>query len=417
MRPGILLVGSAFVFAATTLVVAQRPDAFMASRDHAAIRYTATAPTDPVARLNQRLAAGERLASEPVSGYLKSVLAALDISPTSQMLVFSPTSAQADRISFLNPRAIFYRDDVAVGWVRGADTLELVGHDPKQGAIFYTLDQSAATPRFVRDTTTCLECHLTWDTLAVPGWTATSMYPLPDDKNAYANGLPTDQRSRLSERWGGWFVTGQTGGARHMGNLPVMPADKGKSKIAVPTRPLESVTGVVDTAGFPTPYSDVVSLLVFNHQTQMLNLLTRIGWEARVAEVVPANLPRVKDAAADVVDYMLFVDDAPLAGKVQGGSGFAEQFAAAGPKDSRGRSLRELDLTRRVFKYRCSYLIYSDAFEALPAAAKAAVYDRMATVLTGRDTAAKYRSFTQAERQAVLEILRDTKKDLPPSLR
>lgn len=416
MRPGALVAGAALLFAATSVVVAQRTDAFNGSRDHAAIKYSVTPGNDPVASLNRRLEAGETLAFEPTTGYLRAVLTALNISTTSQMLVFSPTSAQADRISFLNPRALYYNDNVAVGWVRGTDILELVGQDPRQGSIFYTLAQSASTPpRFTRDDNTCLACHLTWDTLAVPGLTTTSMFPLADDKNVYANGFTIDQRNLLSQRWGGWFVTGQHGGARHMGNVPVMVADKGKSKITVAVRPLESLTGVLDLAGFPTPYSDVVSLLVFNHQTHMVNLITRMGWEARVAEVEPGRDSRVREAAVDLVDYMLFVDEAPLPGRVQGTSGFAEDFASRGPKDSKGRSLREFDLVKRVFKYPCSYLIYSDAFEALPAAAKQAVYDRLRVVLSGQDTSAKYKSLSAADRQVVLEILRDTKKDFPRS--
>ncbi len=416
MRPGVLLASAAGLLAVTTVTVAQRTDAFTASRDHAAIRYTATAGNDPIARLNQRLEAGERLAWTATSGYLPAVLEALNISPTSQMVVFSPTSAQANSISFLNPRALFFSDDAAVGWVRGTDILEAVGQDPRQGSIFYTLSQSpTGVQRFTREDATCLTCHLTWDTLAVPGLTSTSMYPLPDDKNAYANGFTIDQRNLLSQRWGGWFVTGQHGGARHMGNIPVLAADKGKSKIAVAVRPLASLTGVFDLAGFPTSFSDVVPLLVFNHQTHMVNLITRIGWEARVAQVEPDKASRVVEAAVDLVDYMLFVDEAPLPGRVQGGAGFAEHFAALGPKDSKGRSLRELDLTKRVFKYPCSYLIYSDAFEALPPPAKAAVYARLVTVLSGREPSPKYRSLSAADRQAVLEILRETKRDFPPS--
>lgn len=401
--------------AATTAVVAQRADAFNASRDHAAIRYSETPSNDPVAALNRRVSGGEKLASEPGTGYLRAVLTALKVPTSSQMLVFSPTSAQATKISFLNPRALYFNDSVAVGWVRGADVLELVGQDPKQGSIFYTLDQSASgPPRFKREDG-CLMCHLTWDTLAVPGLTTTSMFPMPNDKNAYANGFTIDQRNLLSQRWGGWFVTGQHGGARHMGNLPVQAADKGKSKIAVPVRPLDSLAGVLDLSGFPTPYSDVVALLVFNHQTQMSNLITRMGWEARVATAEPINAPRVREAAVDLVDYMLFVDEAPLSGKVQGTSGFAEHFASLGPKDSRGRSLREFDLVKRVFKYPCSYLIYSAAFDALPATAKAAVYDRLGVVLSGRDASPRYRALSATDRQAVLEILRDTKKDFPRS--
>jgi hypothetical protein len=264
----------------------------------------------------------------------------------------------------------------------------------------------------------CLACHLSWETLGVPGRILHSVYPLPDEKS-YVNGFTTMHSSPLDQRWGGWFVTGNHGGAKHMGNVPVMPADRGKSKVANPTRVLPSVEGLFDLKGYPTPYSDVVALLVLAHQTHMTNLITSIGWEARLAEARPSDdaALRVKEAARDLVDYLLFVDEAPLAAPVSGTSGFAERFAAAGPRDPQGRSLRDLDLRRRLFRHPCSFMIYSDAFDALPAAAKAAVYARMWEVLSGRETGPRYRHLTAADRRAVVQILDATKKDLPEYFR
>jgi len=144
-------------------------------------------------------------------------------------------------------------------------------------------------------------------------------------------------------------------------------------------------------------------------------MITRTGWEARVAAAQPSAdaTARVKDAAADLVDHLLFVDEAPLPHPVKGTSGFAEQFATTGPKDSQGRSLRDLDLQQHLFRYPCSYLIYSKAFDEMPAAAKSAVYARMAVVLNGRDPAPRYKRLTAADRKAVLDILKATKPDLP----
>jgi hypothetical protein len=248
----------------------------------------------------------------------------------------------------------------------------------------------------------------------VPGLTVLSTAPIPD-KNAYANGFTTDHRSPFSERWGGWFVTGQHGQSRHMGNVPVAPDDKGKSKITNPRAVLDSVKGQFDLAGYPTAYSDVVALLVLDHQTHMTNLLTRIGWEARVA--AGRGQERVGEAARDVVDYMLFGEEAPFPGRVQGTAGFAEKFAALGPRDSKGRSVRDFDLERRLFKYPCSYLIYSDQFSALPSTAKDAIYARLFAVLSGKEASPALKRLTAADRQAILEILRDTKQDLPAYFR
>jgi hypothetical protein len=146
-------------------------------------------------------------------------------------------------------------------------------------------------------------------------------------------------------------------------------------------------------------------------------MLTRVGWEARLAAAAPTNdaAARVREAAADLVDYMLFVDEAPLSSPVKGTSGFTEQFVKNGPRDSKGRSLRDFDLQRRLFKYPCSYMIYTEAFDALPAAARDAVYARLAVVLAGRDPAPRYKVLSAADRRAVIEILRETRKNLPAS--
>jgi hypothetical protein len=316
-----------------------------------------------------------------------------------------------------NPRAVFFNDTTAVGWVRGGDLLEVAVLDREQGPLFFALEQKppaagAPAPQLARDEQ-CLACHLSWETLGVPGLTVHSVYPLPDEKS-YVNGFTTVHGSPMEQRWGGWWVTGDTGNAKHMGNVPVMPGDK-KLAIANPLRPLPSIAGLFDTAGYPSTHSDVVALLVLEHQAHMTNLLTRIGWEARVAaaEGTKDGAARVREAAVDVVDYMLFVDEADFTGLVKGSSGFANWFTARGPKDSQGRSLRELNLRTRLFKHPCSYMIYTPAFDALLPAAKDAIYERMWSVLSGRQTAPKYKRLSRADRVAVAEILRDTKKDLP----
>ena len=403
-------------FFVTAILSAQRRDVFVASRDHAAIRYSSAPTDDAVARLNAALDAGTaKLDFDPASGFLRSVLDRLGVPVESQTLVFSQTSFQAPKINIQNPRAIYFNDTVAVGWVRGGDILEVTAVDPKQGVVFYQLPQDRSpAPRFTRNND-CLACHLSWETLGVPGLTVHSVHPLPDE-NSYVNGYTTVHTSPLEQRWGGWFVTGQHGGARHMGNIPVMPADKGKVKLANPRQPLASVEGLIDVKGFPTAHSDVVALMVLAHQTHMTNLITRIGWEARLAEAAPAEDAqlRVREAAADLVDYMLFVYEAPLTGPMKGSTAFAAGFAAQGPRDSRGRSLREFDLQRRLFRYPCSYMIHSAAFEALPSIARDAIYTRMWQVLSGRDKQPRYASLSAADRRAIVGILRETKKDLPP---
>jgi len=317
----------------------------------------------------------------------------------------------------LNPRAVFFSDTVAVGYIRGAKVIEVAAQDPTQGVVFYDLAQDPKSKPAFKRNNDCLACHLSWETLGVPGLMVQSVYPLKDE-NSYANGFTTVHGSPLDQRWGGWWVTGDPGGARHIGNVSVMYNDKG-ARVANPTRALPSLDGLFDLKGYLAPYSDVVALLVIDHQANMTNLITRTGWEARVAAASPsqAAATRVAESARDLVDYMLFVDEAPLVGPVKGSSGFAESFAVKGPRDGQGRSLRDLDLRQRLFKYRCSYMIYTPAFEALPPAAKTAVYSRLWEVLSGKDASPRYKGFTAQDRQAVVSILRETKKDLPDYFR
>lgn len=406
----------------TTAALAQRTDVFVESRNHPAIAYDSAAVDDPVSRLDAALERGSaHLDFGGESGYLESTLAALNIPTKSQALVFSETSAQAARIGVNNPRAIYFNDNVYVGWVRGADTLEVAADDPRQGVVFYTLEQKGGSaPRFKRERR-CLECHLTWDTLGVPGLTVLSTFQMADDPNAYANGVTVDHRTPIDQRFGGWYVTGSTGVARHHGNVPVIVPAAELAKPKGPSPRLESVATVFDTHGYPAQSSDVVAQMVLAHQAQMTNMLTRVGWEARVAEAaggVDNDVPgRVRAAARATVDYMLFVDEAPLSGRVVGTSGFAESFSSQGPRDAHGRSLRQLDLEKRLLRYPCSYMIYSPAFDALPPMAKSAIYDRMWQILSGADSGKKYARLSDADRRAIVEILRDTKRDLPSYFR
>ena len=415
--------------AAVTSVSGQRGGAFRASRDHPAIDYSEGAVDNAVADLNRRLDDGSAsLVFEGRSGYLRSALDALEIPVESQVLVFSPTSFQEEHVDFDNPRAVFFADDVAMAWVRGAEVLELAAQDRRQGTIFYTLEQMPGeAPRF-RRRETCLACHLSWDTLGVPGLQVLSMFPMPKDPNAYASGHATDHRSRLQDRWGGWYVTGSHGAVAHMGNVEVEEVDDPQATFGVVPPVIESLEGRFDLDGYPTPYSDLVALMVLEHQAHMTNLITRIGWEARrVAHrarmVAPADRGRstddgrfreiVDEAAVELVDYLLFVDEAPLPPGVEGGSGFTATFSARGPRDRRGRSLREISLDGRLFRYPCSYLIYTAAFDALPELALDAIYARMWAILSGEVSEAPYDRLALADRQAVVEILRDTRPGLP----
>jgi hypothetical protein len=379
-------------------------------RNHAAIRYDSTAARDPIAALNDRLASGEvTFERRGPSGYLQSALEALRVPVESQMLVFSKTSFQAAKIGPKNPRAIFFNDTVAVGWVRGGEVLEFVAQDPTQGAIFYTMSQASDKPVFERSDS-CVSCHASEATHYVPGMFIGSVFPGVDGTTMYGPAYTTDHRSPFELRWGGWFVTGTHNAKRHMGNAVASDASDLTAMITPQTVHVTDLQGRFDPAGYPSLHSDLVALLVIEHQAKMLNLMTRVGWEARIGEKESGRT--LDQAAAELVDYLLFVDEATLPGPIAGTSRFAEVFTSQGPRDSRGRSLRDLNLQTRLLRYPCSYLIYSAPFDNMPANAKAAVYDRLWEILSGRERDQRYDVLTAADRSAIREILSETKPEI-----
>jgi hypothetical protein len=381
-----------------------------------AIAYFTKPSADRVARLNAELQRGAvTLAFDPVQGYLPSILKALRVPAASQLLLFTRSSVQAPRISPRNPRALYFDDTVTLGFIPGAEFLEFAAEDPQQGVVFYTLDQRAVEKPVIERRDFCLSCHNNRSTLEVPGLlirsiaTAATGAPVPK----YGN-YTTDHRSPFDERWAGYYVTGHHGSLAHLGNAMLIDRTS-EARVTNDTFNLDSVADRFDSARYPSPHSDIVALLVFEHQMHMINLLTRLGWDARL--LLSASRPDASAilarSAEDMVDYLLFADETPLPAAVTGTSGFAGEFAARGPADHLGRSLRQLDLQTRLLRYPCSYMIYSDAFDALPPPARDAIYQRMWRVLSGQEAAPKYARLAAADRRAIVEILRETKTDLP----
>src|SRR5688500_9263130 len=417
-RVGVVICAAVMLALGLNGVLAQA--SLYVARDHPAIQYSSRAPREAIVKLNESIAKGDvSLPFDPLPrGYLASVLKALDIPASSQTLVFSENSLQRAHISKAAPRAVYFNDTVAVAWAKGAETIEVTALDPTQGVHFYSIPQRLSPkPQFIRRNADCLQCHLLPQTHGVPGVVTMSVLPLSDDKNDYAQGWEVDHRTPIEDRWGGWFVTGAQVPAKHLGNVAVLHVPKSYVRADVAPK-LAVACEAFDAAAHLTPHSDVVALLALNHQTRMVNLLTRLGWQSRIAahDGTKAGMlpPHVRDTAYELVDYMLFVDEAPLPSAVRGASGFTQQFPSKGPRDSKGRSLRDLDLTRRLLRYPCSYMIYTDAFDALPPAALAMVYERMWAILSGKVIEPEYAKLSAADRRAIIEILRETKKNLPP---
>ena len=408
MRTKGLLIGTAVWLGSIVAVTGQLQHPTLL-RNHQAIRYDSTPSQDPIARLNDKLKSGEAtLERRGPSGYLQAVLDALRVPVESQVLVFSKTSFQASRIGPKNPRAIYFGDTVSVGWVRGGEVLEFVAQDPRQGSVFYTMPQTSDTPLFERNDA-CVSCHASEATHFVPGMFIGSVFPDVNGTTMYGPAYTTDHRTPFEIRWGGWFVTGTHKATRHMGNAVATNSADLAAMITPESVHVTSLEGRFEPTGYLSLHSDLVALLALEHQAKMLNLFTRVGWEARIGEKEAGRT--IDQAASELVDYLLFVDEAALPGPITGTTTFAETFAASGPRDSRGRSLRELDLNTRLLRYPCSYLIYSEPFDGLPASAKSAVYARMWEILSGQERDARYAVLSASDRRAILEILTETKPD------
>lgn len=388
--------------------------------DHAAIQYAKAPADDAVIRLEQRLASGKaKLDYDPTLGYLPSLLQNLGLNADSQSLVFSKTSFQATKISPSNPRALFFNDEVMLGSVRGGDVLELAALDPRQGMVFYTLDvQKTDHPDFIRRDA-CLQCHQGPATMGVPGLLIGSVYPDANGMPASRSNNPvTDDDTPIQKRWGGWYVTGTTGGMSHLGNAVARDPRAPDVLDMKGSQNLTSLKGRFDFNGYAAQTSDLVALMTLEHETRMVNLLIRAGWDERIAEhdgktSDPESAAKIDADVNALVRYMLFAGEATLYDPVAGVSTFTKTFAALGPHDKQGRSLRDFDLEKRMFKYPLSYMIYSPAFDNLPDPVRARLNQALYDVLSGKNQDPAFAKTTAGDRKAILEIVRDTKTGLP----
>lgn len=400
--------------------------------DKAPISYRKAAATNRISRLQEQLDNGTlALQHDQEHGYLKSLLNALEVPEESQMLVFSKTSLQLRRITPRTPRAIYFNDDVYVGFCQRGDVLEVSASDPNLGTVFYTLDQEeAAKPAFQRNNDNCLVCHSSSRTGGVPGHVIRSLYADAGGQPIFSAGSRmVDHTTPLKQRWGGWYVTGTHGDQNHLGNLVI----KGRRVLEpVDNTQGENVQQLDDrfkVDRYLTPHSDIVALMVLEHQALVHNRITKANFAARQAAYDETTMNkilgndknhrlestgrRIASAAEDLVEAMLLVDEAALTAPVTGTSGYAEMFAAVGPRDSKGRSLRDLDMTSRMFRYPCSFLVYSEAFDALPDESRAVVWKKMWDVLSGENESEDYAHLSADDRRAIAQILDETKSDLP----
>jgi hypothetical protein len=397
------------------------------------INYSTTQQLDdPVARFNARLTAGKaKLNYDSRFGYLPSVLKQLGIPQASQVLVFSKTSLQNRLISPSTPRAIYFNDHSYIGFVRGGRVIEVASVDPKLGTNFYTLDQGKVDrPKFIRATGECLGCHATSRTRRVPGLLVRSVYPDRQGHPILRGGsFNTTYTSPIEKRWGGWYVSGKHIDLPHMGNQLVADRRAEQVDLTLPIGSPGSGKTLFDPADFLQPTSDVVALMVLEHQVAMQNVLIEARHQTLYAlrdqEILDRISPepgggltesirrRIDRAADRVVRAILFVDEAAIERPIAGHGDFRKVFEARPPATDDKNTLRKLELAGRLFKLPMSYLVYSESFDALPKIVMGQVYRKLHEVLTSPKIAGDFWHVDMRERIEILRILRQTKKGLP----
>jgi len=422
MIPRLALLAISFV--AQSLWMSAQRDFF----ELAPIKYSDTKSTDAMARLSADWEAGRKPLpkGEPLE-MLRTLLKQLEIPEESQVLVYSRTSQQNNLIRYYNPRAIYHSADTSVGYVPGG-SIEVASTDPVIGPVFYLLNKTrmGRADLAVRDNT-CLQCHGTSRTDLVPGLMVRSVFP---DKNGHpilsAGTYLTTDASPIKERWGGWFVTGTHGNFRHMGNTIAEQLDEGGARFDFETGAnWESLKGKIDTTKYLRATSDIVSLLILEHQCQTQNTLTKAAMEyRRLVYLQKAIDPEVDvtksegmasrsatDSAKEIVRAFLYCNEMDLGDGVEGDPAFVEAFEKGGRKDRKGNSMRQLRLYGRIFKNRCSYLIHSVAFASLPPVVRRKTLEELWGALNGNEK--EFAHLGARERERIVAILRETVKDLP----
>src|SRR5688572_8189616 len=380
--------------------------------EYPTIPYTTGKRTDRVAALIDRIERGElNLEHDGTRGYLESLLAALEIDPSSQTLVYSQTSLQSQLIGPKTPRALYFNDDVYVGYVQHGP-IEIASVDSNLGPVFYLLEQEAQGPRFSAELGRCMSCHDSYSLTGggVPRFIVGSGYTGTTGMLVSHEGwILISDRTPLKSRWGGWYVTGQHGSQVHLGNIVIKTLYDFDKLDELRKGNLDTLDGLVDTKPYLTSSSDIVALLVLQHQADVQNAITRVSYDARSA--AEKREEPLEETVERLLRMMLFVDAVEYTEPISGDPKFADQFASRAVRDSQGRSLRDFDLERRLFRYPLSYVIQSAAFDAVPGDAKRMFYARLGEVLSGADTSDSFAHLSAADRLRVLEILRDTKPD------
>jgi len=418
------------MFVAASVVHGQRLD--YEEEPH---NYWSAPVTDSCTDLDKALVEGKiNLTLGDSRKMAREVLAALKVPVESQVLVFSKTSLQKDRISPATPRALYFNDECYVGWVPGG-MMEFAGMDPHLGPVFYFLNPDRpdrSVPRLDR-TESCMNCHGGSMTNRVPGVMLRSVFPDSDGGMLLQAGTSLiDHTSPISSRWARWYVTGSHGSMEHMGNVTAVRAKDGT--VTLDRRKganVKSLTDHFDTTAYLRGDSDIVALMTLEHQVAMHSRLVEAAYDVRTAIARQASLRKELDEpptdefvgstkvvaeshAEKVLKCLLYCDEAAMPdGGVDGSPAFQDAFRGNRRSTKDGKSLKDFQLLTRLFKYRCSYLIYSRSWDALPEKFRELLYRKLHSILTAPEPVKGYEHLSPGERRDILEILRETKPGLP----
>ncbi len=384
-----------WLFASQLLLASAPLSAQLVNWEDEPIRYSESLPTrNPVAELQSKLEAGllDNDQALPPLKLLARLLDELKISTSSQVLVFSKTSLQDPLIGPKTPRAIYFNDQVHLGYVQNG-LIEVAVADPDLGAAFYTFDPQASQPRFARQVNRCLSCHGGPKTNGVPGFLIRSVYPNAEGQPVVrAGGSLSKQSTPLEKRWGGWYVTGTHGQQTHLGNYILNGDRKPKQIDNSLGHNRQTLADQFDTSHYLSPHSDLVALMVLEHQAEALNLLTSAIFVTRSVEHSLTNATtestqseanrRINSAVSPLVDHLLFTDEIELVAPIRGTSDFVDNFEQLGPFDSQGRSARQFELQQRIFARPWSYLIYSPQFAQLSPRLQQSIAEQLIKRLT-----------------------------------
>jgi hypothetical protein len=365
--------------------------------------------SDPFTRLKGQIEGGAvALDQYSPKAFLKSLLGALKVPEESQVLVFSTTSLQLSLISPGNPRAIYFNEDVYVGFIPGGK-IEILSLDPELGGIFYIFPIPRMGEKLQPERSgRCMNCHSTADSRYIPGLVLQSVVPAPSGGSLDAfRQEETGHQIPYNQRFGGWYVTGQGGMTNHWGNLI------GRMQAGEIARQMIEPGQRFDFGKYLVPQSDLLAHLLLEHQAGFVNRVLEATYRTRsLLHAGGGQLNAAQDAeldgqARDLVRYILFADEPSLPNEgVQGEPTFKTAFLRSRRAASNGGSLKDFDLRQRLFKNRCSYMIYSPIFTALPSEIKRRVFRELASAL--RDSDKVYPHLQSEEKERIRTILKDT---------